>query len=116
MSDPLPRLSDLTPDELEVLALQHVDSAFLEVDAACRLVREEYHPVRLIERHPFIAAGLAAAAAFMLGRRLSAKPAASSAEKAPGLLDSVLSGVAGAAGRMLPELLASWMAQRREPD
>ena len=113
MSRPRPRVSDLTPEELELLALEHVESMFIELHAACGVVREQYHPVKLIKRHPFVAAGLAATAAFMLARSLRRKPAGSSGEKAaaPGLFDSLLSGVAGAAGRALPQLVASWLAQ-----
>jgi hypothetical protein len=115
MSRPRPRVSDLTPEALELLALEHVESMFIELRATSRIVREQYHPVKLIKRHPFVAAGLAAAAAFILGRHLQRKPAGSSGERtaaaAPGLFDSLLSGVAGAAGRALPELVTSWLAQ-----
>jgi len=115
MSKPRPRVSDLTPEELELLALEHVENMFIELRATCGAVREQYHPVKLIKRHPFVAAALATAAAFMLVRSLRRKPAGSSGEKAaaaaPGLFDSLLSGVAGAAGRALPELVASWLAQ-----
>jgi hypothetical protein len=41
---------------------------------------------------------------------------AAAAAAAPGLFDSLLSGVAGAASRALPELVASWLAQRTKPD
>ena len=119
MSRPRPRVSDLTPEELELLALEHVESMFIELRATSGVVREQYHPVKLIKRHPFVAAGLAAAAAFMLARHLQQKPAGSSGEKAaaaPGLFDSLLSGVAGAAGSALPELVASWLAQGSKPD
>ena len=115
MSRPRPRVSDLTPEELELLALEHVESMFIELRAACGVVREQYHPVKLIKRHPFVAVALAAAAGLVVVRFLRRKPAGSSGEKAaaawPGLFDSLLSGVAGAAGRALPELVASWLAQ-----
>ncbi len=115
MSRPRPRVSDLTPEELELLALEHVESMFIEIRATSGIVREQYRPVKLIKRHPFVAAGLAAAAAFMLARFVQRKPVGSSGEKAaastPGLLDSLLSGVAGAAGNALPELVASWLSQ-----
>lgn len=118
MSRPRPRVSDLTPEELEILALEHVESMFIELRAISGVVREQYHPVKLIKRHPLAAAGLAAAAAFMLARYVPRKPARSSGEKvaAPGLFDSLLSGVAGAAGSALPELVASWLAQGTKPD
>ena len=115
MSRPRPRVCDLTPEELELLALEHVESMFIEFRAASGVVREQYHPVKLIKRHPFVAAGLAAAAAFMLARYVQRKPAGSSGEKAavaaPGMFDSLLSGLAAAAGRELPELVASWLTQ-----
>ena len=120
MSRARPHLSDLTPEELEILALERVESMFIELRAACEVVREQYHPVKLVKRHPFVAAGLAAAAAFMLVRYLRRKPAGSSSQKAaaaaPGLLDSLLSGLAGAAGRALPGLVASWLTQRGKPE
>jgi hypothetical protein len=118
MSRPRPRVSDLTPEELELLALEHVESMFIELRAASGIVREECHPAKLIKRHPFVAAGLAAAAAFMLAQYVQRKPAGSSSEKSamPGMFDSLLSGVAGAAGNALPELLASWLAPRTRPD
>ena len=120
MSRPRPRVSNLTPEELELLALEHVESMFIELRATTGVVREQYHPVKLIKRHPFVAAGLAAAAAFMLARHLRRKPAGSSGEKAaaaaPGLFDSLLSGVAGAAGSALPEWVASWLVQGSKPD
>ena len=118
MSRPRPRVSDLTPEELELLALEHVESAFIELRATWGIVREQYHPVKLVKRHPFVAAGLAAAAAFMLARYLRRKPAGSSGERAatPGFFDSLLSGAAGAAGRALPGLVASWLARKSESD
>jgi len=111
-------MSNLTPEELELLALEHVESIFLEFRAACEDFGEQYHPVKLIKRHPYVAAGLAAAAAFMLVRYLRGRPAGSSAEKPaaalPGPFDSLLSGLAGAASRTLPGLLASWLAPKTE--
>ncbi len=58
-----PRVSDLTPEELERLALEHVESMFIELHATSEGVRERCQPVRLIKRHPLIAAGLAATTA-----------------------------------------------------
>ena len=120
MSRPRPRVSDLTPEELEILALEHVENMFIELRATSEVVREQYHPVKLAKRHPFVAAGLAAAAAFMLARYLRREPAGSSGEKAaaatPSLFDSLLSGVADAAGRALPELVASLLTQRSKSD
>ena len=118
MSRPRPRVSGLTPEELELLALEHVESVFIELRAACEAVREQCNPVKLAKRHPFVAAGLAAAAALMLVRHLRPRPAGSSGQnaRAPRLFDSLLSGAAGAAGRALPELLASWLNRRSKQD
>lgn len=117
MSRPRPRVSDLTPEELEILAFGHVESMFIELRAMREVVREQYHPVKMVKRHPFVAAGLAAAAAFKLVRYLRRKPAGSSGEKAPAprLFESLLSGVAGVAGRALPWLVASWLTQGSKP-
>ena len=118
MSKTHPRMSDLTPEELEILALEHVENMFSELRATCEVVREQYHPVKLAKRHPFVAAALAAAAGFVVVRYLRRKPAGSSGEKAaaPGLFDSLLSGLAGAAGRAVPGLVASWLTQRSKAD
>lgn len=120
MSGARPCVSNLTPEELEALALEHVASMFVEIRATCEVVREEYHPVKLVKRHPFIAAGLAAAAGFLLVRHLQRKPADKPGEKAaaaaPGPFDALLSGVVGAASRALPDLVASWLAKRNKPD
>ncbi len=120
MSTPRPRVSDLTPEELEILALEHVASMFIELRATGASVREQYHPMKLIRRHPFVAAGLAAGAAFLLVRLFRRKSAGNSAEKAapagPGFLDSLLSGAAGAAGRALPDLVASWLTRGSKQD
>lgn len=117
MSRPRPSVSDLTPEELEILALEHVKSMFIELRATCEGVRQQYHPVKIVKRHPFVVAGLAAAAAFRLVRYLRRKPAGSSGEKAaaPRLFESLLSGVAGVAGRALPWLVASWLTQGSKP-
>ncbi len=120
MSATRPRMCDLSPEELEALALSHVESMFAELHAACGAVREQCHPVKLMKRHPFAAAALAAAAAFLVGRSLRRKPAArpgeAGAAAAPGLFDSLLSGLAGAAGRALPALVASWLARPTKPE
>jgi hypothetical protein len=108
----------LTPEELEILAMEHVASVFTELRAACAVVRERCHPVSLVKRHPLVAAGLAAAAGFVLVRYLRRTPAGSSGEKsaAPGLFKSLLSGVAGGAGRALPGLMARWLVRNGESD
>lgn len=120
MSRPRQSVSDLTPEELELLALEHVENLFIELRATCEVVREQYHPVKLARRHPFVAAGLASGAALMLVRYLRRKPAGNSGTKvaaaAPGMFDSLLSGVAGAAGRALPGLLASWLGRGTKSD
>jgi hypothetical protein len=118
MSKPRPRVSDLTPEELEMLALEHIENVFIELRAAREVVREQCNPVRLVKRHPLVAAGLAAAAALALVRNLRKGFAEAPGQKAatPRLFDSLLAGVAGAAGRALPELLASWLAHRNKPD
>lgn len=110
MSRPRPRVSDLTPDELEMLALEHVESVFIEGRAAYAVLRAEYHPVKLIKRHPLITAAVAAGGAFLLFQCLRKKPAGDTCgAQTPGAFDSLLSGLAGAAGNALPGLLASWM-------
>lgn len=116
MSRTRPQMSDLTPEELEILALEHVENMFSELRATCEVVREQYHPLKLVKRHPFVAAALAAAAGFVVVRSLRRKPAEGSGEKTAGLFESLLSGVAGATGRALPGLVASWLTQGSKSD
>ena len=119
MSKPRPCVSDLTPEELELLALEYVESLFIELHATCEVAREQYNPVKLVKSHPFVAAGLAAAAAFMLVRCRRRKLAGNCGERVaapPRLLDSFLSGIADTAGRALPEFVAFWLARRFKPD
>lgn len=120
MSTPRPRVSQLTPEELELLALEHVESMFIEVRATGRNVGEQCNPVKLVRAHPWIAAGLAAAAGVLLARYLRSGPAPCSAPKpagaAPGgVFDSLLSIASSAAAGVLPGLLAGW-ANRTKPD
>ena len=118
MSKPRPSLSDLTPEELELLALEHVANTFLELRAACQVAREQYDPVKLAKRHPFVATGLAAAAGFMLARRLRSRPDGCSGQKTgtSRLFGSLLSGATSAAGRVLSGLLASWLTHPSKQD
>jgi hypothetical protein len=112
MSSPRPRVSNLTPEELELLALEHVENLFMEFRATGRDVRRQCNPIKLAKDHPWIAAGLAAAAGAVLARYLRPRPAAPSQQKtAPasrGVLDSLLSVAVGAAAGAMPELLAGW--------
>jgi len=76
-------------------------------------VRERCNPVNLIKRSLLLDAGLAGSAAYVLVRYLRRKRSGRGKEKAPaaspGLFDSMLSVAAGAAGRALPGLVASWL-------
>ena len=119
MNSPRPRVSNLTPEELELLALEHVECLFMELRAAGSNVRQRCNPVKLVKGHPWIAAGLAAVAGAMLARYLRPGPAACSPQKTAsasrGILDSLLSVAVGAASGALPELLAGW-TNRTKPD
>ena len=123
MSGTRPRLGDLTPEELERLALEHVESMFIELHATGEVVRERCRPVRLIKRHPLIAAGLAAAATVMLVRQLRRQPAGSFEEEpaaaALRLFRSLLIELVWRGWfrrRRLPELVASWLIRRTSPN
>jgi hypothetical protein len=118
MNQGRPRASDLTAEELELLALEHVESMFAEVRAARDVVRERYHPVTLVKRHPFVAVAVAGMAEFMLVQYLRPRRAMSSDGKAPtsGIRASFLSGMAGSAGSVLPKLVTHWLSQKSKPD
>ena len=117
MNPARPRVSELTPEELELLALSHVESMFLEVRSACAVVREEYHPVKLAKRHPVATVLLAAAAGFLVVYALRSRGGGGRREgTGNGLLASFFAGLAGAAGRALPGLAAAWLTRRNPPD
>lgn len=116
-------LSDLAPEEIERIAHEHVKGIVSEIQAAADALHARVHPVNVIKRHPLATAALAGAAAFLLARmfRGSRRAPAYSAAQAAGSEPSVgkafgrslLSGVAGALGRALPDLLLMWYSRRR---
>ncbi|HUT36527.1 MAG TPA: hypothetical protein VNE39_23770 [Planctomycetota bacterium] len=126
MTDAKPRLSALSPDELERLARSHVEGMWGELRAAGAELRASVHPVNVVRRHPLAAAGAAAAlVGFLLHRRRRSSVAPPVAAGAAGeslgrrFTRSLLSNLASAAGRVVPALAAGWLARwtasREEP-
>jgi hypothetical protein len=116
-------LGDLTPDEIERLAQEHLNGMVAEIRAATSEVRARAHPVNIAKKHPLAVAALAGAAAFLLVRLLSSTPRASAAPPPPGgetpqrpagrtLGGTLLAGIGVAAGRMLPSLIRWWLTGR----
>jgi hypothetical protein len=118
MSQDRPSMSNLTPDELELLALDHIEKMFIEIRATCVVVHDQYRPMKLVKRHPLIATGIATAASVIIYRFLRPKPAGKDGENtvASRLFDSLLSGVKDAARRALTELVSSWLTPKSKPD
>jgi hypothetical protein len=110
------RLCDLPPEELERRARLHVDGFFGETSAAAGRLRTELHPLRLVQKHPVAAAAAIGVAGFVVARmvrgsRRAPASAAAGPAGAPELVGrtfsrSLLTALAGAAARALPDLLS----------
>ena len=117
------RLAGLTPDELEMLALEHMELAFAELRAVRAGVQEAVSPARVVRRHPWLLAVLFGVGGLLLVRRarrprLVATGAAPPVAVAPESFSrsigrGLLSALAAAAGRALPDLVLAWLSRRR---
>lgn len=106
-------LCSLPPQELEQRARQHLDGLFGEVRGAGEYLRTEWHPLRLIRKHPVVTvavvgvAGLALARLLRGSRRAPGAAAAGATRAAESLGRtfgrSLLAGLAGSAATLLPE-------------
>lgn len=115
-------LSDLPAEELDRLARAHVDGFFGEVRGAGEHVRTEWTPLTLAKKHPVATAavvgagGLAVALLLRGGRRTPRGAAAEPIRAVEPLTRTVgrtlLSGLAGSAATMLPELLMAYLRRR----
>ncbi|MBM4034516.1 MAG: hypothetical protein FJ291_22450 [Planctomycetes bacterium] len=122
-SSPPPEVLDsLPPAELERRMQEHLDAMWSELQAAGEELRAHYHPLNVAARHP-LATAAAAGALAALGLRALRRAAAPPAPPAPaateplgrGIVRSLLSSLASAAGRALPTLAAAW-ASRAGPN
>jgi hypothetical protein len=110
------RLCDLPPEELERRARLHVDGFFGETRAASGRLRTELDPLNLVRKHPVAAAAAIGVAGFVVARmirgsRRAPASAAAGPAGAPELVGrtfsrSLLTALAGAAARALPDLLS----------
>jgi hypothetical protein len=108
-------LCSLPPQELEQQARRHLDGFFGEVRGAGEYLRTEWHPLRLIRKHPVAAAAVFGVAGLALahlvrGSRRASGAAAAGATRAAESLGrtfgrSLLAGLAGSAATLLPELV-----------
>jgi len=114
-------LCDLPPEELDRRALAHVDGFFGEVRAAGEHIRTECNPVRLVRKHPVATAVVIGVAGFAVarlfrGRRRTPRGAAEPIRAAEPLGRTIgrtlLSGLAGSAATLLPELLRAHLRRR----
>jgi hypothetical protein len=113
------RLCDLPPEELEQRARRHVDGLFGEVRAAGESLRAECHPLTLVRKHPVAVAAAIGVAAFVLvrlvrGRRRASDGAAAGPARAAESLGrtvgrSLMTGLAGSAATVLPELALAFL-------
>jgi hypothetical protein len=117
-SPPPDELDNLPPAGIERRMQEHLSGMWAELHAAGEELRSQYHLLNLAARHPFAAAVIAGAAAAFGIRALkrAAAPPAPPAPAAPeslrrGLARSLLSGLASAAGRVLPALAAACAAR-----
>ena len=107
-------LCSLPPEELEQRARRHLDGLFGEIRGAGDYLRTEWHPLRLIRKHPVAAAAVVGVAGLALARlvrgsRRTPGAAAGAARAAESLGHTVgrslLAGLAGSAATLLPELV-----------
>lgn len=110
------KLDNLTPEELDRRAHEHIDGFFEEMKGAAGLLKARYHPVSIARRHPVGTAVVVGVGALLLARmivsRPSAKPAPPPSEAGRSFRGSLFSSLAGAVGRLLPEILLMIVAQR----
>jgi hypothetical protein len=116
------RLSDLPAEELDRLARAHVDGFFGEVRGAGEHVRTEWTPLALAKKHPVataavVGAGGLAVVLLLRGGRRTPRSAAAEPIRAVEPLGrtvgrTLLSGLAGSAATMLPELLMAYLRRR----
>ena len=121
-------LCSLPPEELEQRARRHLDGLFGEVRGAGEYLRTEWHPLRLIRKHPVAAAAVVGVAGLALARlvrgpvrppvlggsRRASGAAAAGATRAAESLGrtvgrSLLAGLAGSAATLLPELVLAFL-------
>ena len=106
------RLSDLPSEELDRRARAHVDGFFEELRGVGEHVRTEWNPLKLAVKHPLATAAVVGVAGFAVTRLLRGKrhKACGGAAAGPESVGrTLLSGLAGAAATVLPELLMTYL-------
>jgi ABC-type Fe3+ transport system permease subunit len=121
-----PCLSEMAPGELERLAHGHVDRMLADIQAAGARIKADYHPLAIARRHPVAAVAAAGAAGLLLVRLLRSSQRGAGASLPQGgaasqslnrtFANSLLSAIAGAAGRALPGLVLSWSAHQQKSE
>jgi hypothetical protein len=117
------RLSDFSPEDLDRLARVHVDGFFGEVRAAGERIRAECHPLTLVRKHPLATAAVIGVAGFAVARLLrgsrrasrgaaAAEPIRAAEPVGRAVGRTLLTGLAGTAATMLPELLVAYLRGR----
>jgi hypothetical protein len=126
-TNPAPtHLCDLSSEQLDRRAREHVDGFFGEVRGVGEHVRTEWHPLNLARKHPVATAAVIGVAGFAVARLLRGKRRAARGSVAAGpncaaepigrtVGRSLLLGLAGAAATMLPELLVAYLRRRGGP-
>ena len=115
-------LCDLSPEELDRRAREHVDGFFGEVRGIGEHVRTEWHPLNLARKHPVATAAVIGVAGFAVARLLRGKQRAARSAAAEPIRAAepightvgrtLLTGLAGAAAMALPELLVAYLRRR----
>jgi len=123
-TNPAPsHLCDLSPEELDRRAREHVDGFFGEVRGVGEHVRTEWNPLRLAGKHPLATAAVIGVAGFAVARLLRGKRREARSAAGPEPIRAaepigrtvgrtLLTGLAGAAATMLPELLVAYLRRR----
>jgi len=114
------RLSELSPDELEDLVVDHTNAFFAEVKMVADKAAAQYSPVELAKRHPIATAGVAMAAAVFLLRLFKGggRKGGGDADRGgkPSFFGSMLASIGGSVGGFIPQiamlLISRWQAAK----
>jgi hypothetical protein len=111
-----PGHANLTPEELESLMAEHIQGFFDELRATGDVMREQYHPVKLVKRHPLLALAVVGVAVYSLVHYIRRRPAKTEGEATSGGggWTSFLAGLASTLAGVLPGLIAARQAQKQD--
>lgn len=109
--------ANLPTEEWNRRTHEHLDGFFAEMKGAAGVARDRYNPLTLARRHPIATGVVVGVAALLVARMVfHRRPATPPPERrdgpGPTFGGSLLAGMGGALGRILPQLLLMYLARR----